>query len=112
MPEIPWQCWESPGFKDCHAKQWAEVRELCRIGYQQAGYPDMQSCMDQGTVVRAIERCGALCPVPPAPLPSQINPFPDSDVVFYGQRKLTTNTKIMLGAAAAVIVVLVLTRKR
>lgn len=98
---IPWQCWDTPGFKQCHAQQWNEVSALCKEKYTG---DDLSRCIEHETILRAFERCVPFCPemmqqlLPPAQKP------------FLGS--LTTNQKIMGAAALTGIVVWLFTRKR
>ena len=114
---IPWQCWEAPGFKQCHTKQWEHVRALCEQAgplLQQVYGGDMNRCINEGTVIRALEQCGTLCPQA-APLPEGQTHLPqDPTAIQVPQRlELPDYVKIMGAATVAGIVVwLVMRRKK
>ena len=49
---VPWQCWDKPGFKDCHAANWTKANTYCK-GLL-ADYPtmyggDMTLCINEST---------------------------------------------------------------
>lgn len=117
--EIPWQCWESPGFKSCHSKQWQEAVRLCELGSSGAGaeffpYSSVSECVTEQTVIRALKNCASLCPQggpSQAPGPDG-EPLPGSSVVFKTGVNLSTNAKIMLAAGTAVIVTWLVARRK
>lgn len=121
MPEIPWQCWESLGFKACHAKQWREATRLCELGAEQSYDGDVPRCVHEGTIILALRNCSSLCrpadtqhpqQMPGVPGPGTPMLEPGSEQVFKPGINLSTNAKIMLGGTAAVIVVLLVTRRK
>jgi hypothetical protein len=57
---IPWQCWDEPGFKDCHAECWNEEAANCRnnVDIGPGGiYETMDECIADMTTTCAVERC-------------------------------------------------------
>lgn len=67
---IPHQCWEKPGFKDCHAVAWREARDQCEYCAQNpqdeancGGYTSLQNCIDRVSNNHAWNNCVAtFCP--------------------------------------------------
>lgn len=44
LGSVPWQCWDTPGFKDCNTEQGHEAHRLCGGGYFQEGTPEFAAC--------------------------------------------------------------------
>lgn len=115
---IPWQCWDAPGFKQCHQVQWEHVRGLCQQAgpdlLQQVYGGDMNRCINEGTIIRALEQCGTLCPQA-APTPEEQMPLPqDPTAIQVPQRFDVPNSVKIMGAAAVagILVWLVMRRKK
>jgi hypothetical protein len=112
LAEIPWQCWDAPGFKECHSKQWSEAVRLCELGSGAADFPyaSVPECVNQTTTILALRNCAGLCPAgTELPQPEQDEVL-DSDRA-YKPGALSTDTKILLGVGLAVIVSVVLARR-
>lgn len=110
--KIPWQCWEAPGFKTCHAKQWEAARKLCELAADQAYGGDMNRCVAESSVVKTIEECGLLCPQPAPGTPTQLPRSEELPVGPIPQPRQTLSPQtILIGAAALTVVVVLLTRR-
>ncbi len=91
-------CWDAPGFKDCHAKAWEQARLDCKGGYmdpltQEMVYvnPDAATfyrnnpngteakCIEYVDPIRTVDRCSGLCPKKPKPGP--VTPAPAEEEV-------------------------------
>jgi hypothetical protein len=60
---LPWQCWDEPGFKECHGECWADAHAWCtspqpdgRQWWQSSG-GTLDDCITRNTDQRAFERC-------------------------------------------------------
>lgn len=53
---IRWWCWDYPGFKECHAKQWEKARAYCQQT-NSAGYVSMDVCQNKETDFLAKANC-------------------------------------------------------
>lgn len=73
---IPGRCWDQPGFKDCHAKQWSAARADCAATGAPDFGGDQGKCIEVMTDAYAFNNCMGLCP--DAPLvsnPVQVGPI-------------------------------------
>lgn len=59
---IRWWCWDEPGFKECHTRQWEAARSLCQQT-NSAGYTSMEVCQNKETDARSKTNCS--CPSKP-----------------------------------------------
>lgn len=67
---IPFQCWERPGFKDCHAVAYDEGRDLCAYCAQNpedehlcGGFTSMEDCVERVVNDMSWKNCVAsFCP--------------------------------------------------
>lgn len=48
LGEIPWQCWDTPGFKACHGAQWEAARNMCdpNFGGSPGEFPSVSDCIN------------------------------------------------------------------
>lgn len=68
--EIPWQCWDAAGFKDCHAVAWNEARSKCEWCQAnpndlicQGTDPVLANCISNETKQLVWNNCvGSFCP--------------------------------------------------
>jgi hypothetical protein len=79
-------CWDAPGFKDCHTKAWEQARLDCKPAYmdpmtQEMIYlsPDATTfyrnnpngteakCIEYVDPILTVNRCSSLCPKKPKP---------------------------------------------
>ena len=74
---IPGKCWDQPGFKDCHARQWSQARDDCAA----TGAPDFggnqSKCIETMTDAYAFNNCmEKYCPQAPlVSAPVQVGPI-------------------------------------
>ncbi len=61
---IPGDCWDKSGFKDCHAKAFAEAQAECGAGMARDSYGgDMDTCIERNADAYAWAGCvGKYCP--------------------------------------------------
>lgn len=61
---LPGSCWDAAGFKDCHAKAYAEAQAECAGGLAQSGYGgDMGTCVERNADAYAWAGCvNKYCP--------------------------------------------------
>lgn len=66
---LPGNCWDAAGFKDCHAKQYAEAQSDCAKGLARDNYGgDMATCIERNADAYAWAACvGKYCPQTQAP---------------------------------------------
>lgn len=112
---IPWQCWDAPGFKSCHAKQWAEAQRVCELAAPNEGfsYPDVPTCISEQSSMRALMNCGSLCPDPGAPAP--VPPGDPLEIMEAGAPRpflKTTGGRVVAAAAVAFVVVMIATWRK
>ena len=110
---IPWQCWDAPGFKACHAKQESVSRANCESApeeYLAEVYGgDVKRCITELTYARTRESCFGICP---STTPTQPIPTPDQGEISQQEEFEETRsfrTPILIGGAfllGAVVVVL------
>lgn len=49
---VPWQCWDKPGFKDCHAANWTKAATYCKALIAEDGTMyggDINRCIGEST---------------------------------------------------------------
>ena len=110
---IPWQCWEAPGFKTCHAKQWEAARNLCEINAAQVYGGDMKRCIAEASIIKTMSECGALCPAEAAPnVPGAPNVPPPSQELPIGPvtapRAVSTTTLVIGGVILGTVAILLM----
>jgi len=54
---IPWQCWDAPGFKDCHGGCWEESKNQCLYNVDPDLYDSTDACIAALTDQCASSRC-------------------------------------------------------
>ena len=74
---IPGTCWDAPGFKDCHAKAFAEAQSDCAGGLARDNYGgDMDTCVERNADAYAWAGCvGKYCPQSTKPTASGASTF-------------------------------------
>lgn len=74
---IPWQCWDAPGFKDCHAGCYEESRNQCAYNVDPDAFGGMEECIKRLTDQCASSRCVPdLCPqAMPSQSPTSSQPW-------------------------------------
>jgi hypothetical protein len=74
---LPGTCWDAPGFKDCHAKQFAEAQAECAGGLARDSYNgDMDLCTSNNADAFAWAACvGKYCPQSTKPTASGASTF-------------------------------------
>lgn len=74
---IPGTCWDAPGFKDCHAKAYAQAQSECAGGMARDNYAgDMDTCVERNADAYAWAGCvGKYCPQDTKPKASGASTF-------------------------------------
>lgn len=74
---IPGDCWDAAGFKDCHAKAFAEAQAECAGGMARDNYGgDMDTCIERNADAYAWAGCvGKYCPQSTKPTASGASTF-------------------------------------
>lgn len=74
---LPGDCWDAAGFKDCHAKQYAQAQAECAGGMAAANYGgDMNTCIERNADAYAWAACvGKYCPQSTKPKASGASTF-------------------------------------
>jgi len=74
---IPGTCWDATGFKDCHAKQFAQAQSECAAGMAAENYGgDMNTCVERNADAYAWAACvGKYCPQDTKPKASGASTF-------------------------------------
>lgn len=115
---IPWWCWETSGFKSCHAAQWEAARSLCDPdfgGSPWEHFDSVQQCLDVRTNLFTEEQCvKKLCPreagpppgaePPAAPPPTTPDESPPEQTDQPKRRAKKTNTGLLVVGAAALAI--------
>lgn len=59
LGEIPWQCWDAPGFKSCHSAQWEAARKMCdpNFGGSPGEFPSVGDCINVMSGALAENEC-------------------------------------------------------
>lgn len=74
---LPGTCWDTPGFKDCHAKQYAQAQAECQGGMARDVYGgDMALCVEKNADAYTWAGCvQKLCPQSTAPTAAGASTF-------------------------------------
>ncbi|HEX3139412.1 MAG TPA: hypothetical protein VHQ87_05125 [Rhizobacter sp.] len=74
---LPGNCWDAAGFKDCHAKQYAQAQSECAAGMAAENYGgDMDTCVERNADAYAWAACvGKYCPQDTKPKASGASTF-------------------------------------
>lgn len=73
---IPGTCWDQPGFKACHAKQWEAARADCKATGAPDFGGDQGKCIEVMTDANAFNNCMSYCPEEPLhSQPVQVGPI-------------------------------------
>lgn len=102
---IPWQCWNSAGFKACHAVQWQAASDKCSTpGARQAYDNDVSRCIEEQTYLLARGACFPLCPQSSSEV---VVPMTEQEVEEAGGRpeRPSQKWKWYVGAAAAAVAI-------
>lgn len=113
---IPWQCWNAPGFKECHAKQWSDAQRICELasGSPDFPYPDVGTCIAERTTYLALQNCSALCPreSDAAPVTAPSDPIEVMEAGAPRPFLSTTGGRVVTAAAVALVVVMIATWRK